>query len=126
MRFLSLFVTLIAGLFVAKSSIAADAASADNILYLNLKDGRVVIQLMPELAPNHVARIKELVKQKFYDGIVWHRVMDGFMARAAQGRKSKLNSPAHRLLAALWGWHAPAIPTVVTASSSSCWPKIPA
>jgi len=53
----------------------------ENTLYLELKDGRVVIQLFPEQAPNHVARIKELCRQNFYDGIVFHRVIDGFMAQ---------------------------------------------
>ncbi|MDA1070228.1 MAG: peptidylprolyl isomerase [Proteobacteria bacterium] len=51
------------------------------MLYLDLKDGRVVIKLRPDLAPNHVARIKELARQGFYDGIVFHRVIDGFMAQ---------------------------------------------
>lgn len=53
----------------------------ENTLYLELKDGRVVIELRPDLAPNHVARIKELVRAKFYDGIKFHRVIDGFMAQ---------------------------------------------
>jgi peptidylprolyl isomerase len=53
----------------------------ENTLYLELKDGRVVIELRPDLAPNHVARIKELVREKFYDGIKFHRVIDGFMAQ---------------------------------------------
>ena len=53
----------------------------ENILYLDLKDGRVTIEMYPEKAPNHVARIKELVKEGFYDGIVFHRVIDGFMAQ---------------------------------------------
>ena len=52
----------------------------ENTLYLDLKDGRVVIELRPDLAPNHVARIKELTRDGFYDGIVFHRVIDGFMA----------------------------------------------
>ncbi|MBM4212014.1 MAG: peptidylprolyl isomerase, partial [Gammaproteobacteria bacterium] len=42
-------------------------------LNLELKDGVVVIELRPDIAPNHVARIKELVKQKFYDGLKFHR-----------------------------------------------------
>ena len=54
---------------------------AENILYLDLKDGRVVIELRPDLAPNHVARIKELAREKFYDGLKFHRVIDGFMAQ---------------------------------------------
>ena len=53
----------------------------ENTLYLDLKDGRVTIALRPDLAPNHVARIKELVREGFYDGIVFHRVIGGFMAQ---------------------------------------------
>lgn len=53
----------------------------ENTLILQLKDGPVVIKLRPDLAPKHVARIKELAAQKFYDGLVFHRVIDGFMAQ---------------------------------------------
>ncbi|MGE5505358.1 MAG: peptidylprolyl isomerase [Actinomycetota bacterium] len=53
----------------------------ENTLYLDLKDGRVVIELRPDLAPNHVARIKELARAGFYDGLKFHRVIDGFMAQ---------------------------------------------
>ena len=56
-------------------------AKNDNMVYLTLKDGVVAIELLPEIAPNHVARIKELTKEGFYDGIVFHRVIDGFMAQ---------------------------------------------
>ena len=53
-----------------------------NSLVLNLDSGGdVVIRLRPDLAPGHVARIKELVEEGFYDGIVFHRVIDGFMAQ---------------------------------------------
>jgi peptidylprolyl isomerase len=58
------------------------AGNLENYLYLDLKDGRVVIELFPLLAPKHVERIKELSKKGFYDGIVFHRVIDGFMAQA--------------------------------------------
>jgi peptidylprolyl isomerase len=58
------------------------AATVDaHTLYLDLKDGRVTIQLRPDLAPKHVAQIEALVKKGFYDGIVFHRVIDGFMAQ---------------------------------------------
>lgn len=57
------------------------AADMENTIYLELKGGRVTIELRPDLAPNHVARIKELTRQGFYDGIVFHRVIDGFMAQ---------------------------------------------
>lgn len=53
----------------------------ENTLLLELKYGIVEIELLPEVAPNHVARIKELVKDNFYDNIVFHRVIDGFMAQ---------------------------------------------
>jgi peptidylprolyl isomerase len=53
----------------------------ENTLYIDLEGGRVTIQLLPDVAPNHVARIKELAREGFYDGIVFHRVIDGFMAQ---------------------------------------------
>jgi peptidylprolyl isomerase len=56
-------------------------ADADNTLILETTKGAVKIAFKPELAPQHVARIKELVRKKFYDGIVFHRVIDGFMAQ---------------------------------------------
>ncbi len=52
-----------------------------NTLYMDLKDGRVVIRLRPDLAPNHVARVKQLTREGFYNGTVFHRVIDGFMAQ---------------------------------------------
>lgn len=58
-----------------------DVADLENTLYLELTGGRVVIKMLPEIAPNHVARIKELTRQKFYDGIIFHRVIEGFMAQ---------------------------------------------
>jgi cyclophilin family peptidyl-prolyl cis-trans isomerase len=52
-----------------------------NVLNMDLKSGRVVVKLRPDLAPNHVARITELANQGFYDGVVFHRVIPGFMAQ---------------------------------------------
>jgi len=74
---------LIFGLIMALALpvIEAGAADLENTIYLELKDGRVTIELRPDVAPNHVARIKELVRQKFYDGIVFHRVIEDFMAQ---------------------------------------------
>ena len=59
----------------------ANAQEPENMLYLTLEYGEVVIQLRPDLAPKHVARIKELARQGFYDGIIFHRVIEGFMAQ---------------------------------------------
>jgi peptidylprolyl isomerase len=55
--------------------------NTDNTLVLDTTQGRVAIAMRPDLAPNHVARIKELVRDGFYDGVVFHRVIEGFMAQ---------------------------------------------
>jgi peptidylprolyl isomerase len=62
------------------------ATDLENTLYLDVPKGRVVIALKPDLAPNHVARIKELARQGFYDGVAFHRVIDGFMAQTGDPR----------------------------------------
>jgi len=72
---------ILTSLFVLVFAASSMAADLENTLYLDLKSGRVVIEMRPDLAPQHVKRIKELVRMKFYDGIVFHRVMDGFMAQ---------------------------------------------
>src|ERR1700759_2237802 len=56
-------------------------AVTENTLILETTQGPVTIEMRPDLAPGHVARIKELVREGFYDGIVFHRVIDGFMAQ---------------------------------------------
>ena len=53
----------------------------ENTIIMETTKGRVVIELLPDVAPGHVARIKELARANFYDGIVFHRVIDGFMAQ---------------------------------------------
>jgi peptidylprolyl isomerase len=55
--------------------------SSENVMIIELKYGKVLVELMPKVAPKHVERIKTLVNQGFYDGIVFHRVIDGFMAQ---------------------------------------------
>jgi peptidylprolyl isomerase len=56
-------------------------ADLENTLHMDLPNGQVVIELLHKLAPGHVARIKELTREGFYDGVVFHRVIDGFMAQ---------------------------------------------
>ena len=92
---------LAAGVATLASSAAAQAVrDPENTLFLDLKDGRVVIQLRPDLAPLHVARVKELARAKFYDGIVFHRVIPGFMAQSGdptgtgRGGSGRGNLPA--------------------------------
>ena len=73
---------LVLALFAASAAVAQNATlDKENILYIDLKSGRVAIQLRPDLAPNHVVRAKKLAREGFYDGIVFHRVIDGFMVQ---------------------------------------------
>jgi len=73
------------GALFAMTASAASSQPADldpeNTIYLDLEYGRVVIELRPDLAPGHVERFKELSRSGFYDGLTWHRVIDGFMAQ---------------------------------------------
>ncbi len=69
------------GLAVLPAAAQAPKATPENTLVIELKSGKVLIQLRPDLAPKHVARVKELTKQGFYNGIVFHRVIPGFMAQ---------------------------------------------
>ncbi|MCV0377997.1 peptidylprolyl isomerase [Nitratireductor sp.] len=59
----------------------ADIKDPENAIVMETTKGKVVIQLFPDVAPEHVKRIKELARENFYDGIVFHRVIDGFMAQ---------------------------------------------
>ena len=72
---------IIGALFFGMTADKAGATDPENQIFLDLKDGRVVIDLLPNVAPNHVERIKELTREGFYDGIVFHRVIEGFMAQ---------------------------------------------
>jgi peptidylprolyl isomerase len=72
---------LVWSLIMTASSAASAETDKENLLYLDLDYGRVEIQLMPEIAPAHVERIKTLTRKGFYDGVIWHRVIDGFMAQ---------------------------------------------
>jgi peptidylprolyl isomerase len=65
---------------------AAGAADLENTLYMDVPAGRVVIEMRPDLAPKHVAQVKELTRRGFYDGVVFHRVIEGFMAQTGDPR----------------------------------------
>ena len=68
------------------------AEDSKDIIHLVLKDGTVVIETRPDLAPKHVAQIKQLISEKQYDGVVFHRVIEGFMAQTGDvefGNSSK-------------------------------------
>ena len=67
--------SLLAALVAASLTGAVEAADLENTLYMDLKDGRVVIEMRPDLAPKHVAQIKRLTRKGFYDNLVFHRVI---------------------------------------------------
>lgn len=75
----ALALSAVAGLAYAQSP--APAADPSNTLIMEIKHGKVTIQLRPDLAPKHVERVKTLTKQGFYNGLKFHRVIDGFMAQ---------------------------------------------
>ena len=62
-------------------ALAGSALAGENTVFLDTKDGRVTIELQPEVAPKHAERIRTLAKQGFYDGVPFHRVIPGFMAQ---------------------------------------------
>ncbi len=76
-----LFAALALMLATVFPAAAQTKADPQNTIYLDTKDGRITIRLRPDLAPKHVEQIKTLTKQGFYDGIVFHRVIPGFMAQ---------------------------------------------
>jgi len=79
MRVLKILAAGLVSAFLAGAT--AEAQDLENTLYLDLDSGRVVIELLPDLAPLHVERIKQLARAGFYDGIVFHRVIEDFMAQ---------------------------------------------
>lgn len=79
---------------------AVDLQDPENTLVIELKSGPVYVQMLPQVAPKHVERIKELAGRGFYDGVVFHRVIDGFMAQTGdptgtgRGGSDEPNLPA--------------------------------
>ena len=71
----------------------AEIKDPENTIILTLKDGEVVIQLLPDVAPKHVERMKQLARDKAYDGVAFHRVIDGFMAQTGDVENANMDSP---------------------------------
>ena len=74
-----------------------NAYTKDNIMILKLKNGDVEIELYPKIAPNHVKRFETLANEGKYDGVVFHRVIDGFMAQTGDVKFGNSNSPDYNL-----------------------------
>ena len=96
MAALSRLLLLVAALTFGGNAMAADT---ENTLYMDVPAGRVVIEMRPDLAPATVAQIKQLVRQGFYDGIVFHRVIDGFMAQTGDPKGDGTGGSGHKLKA---------------------------
>jgi peptidylprolyl isomerase len=95
-RFLLALVACV-GLAASAAAQTPQVRDPDNTLFLDLEQGRVVIVLRPDLAPKHVARVKELVRQRFYDGLLFHRVIDGFMAQTGDPRGNGTGGSGQKL-----------------------------
>ena len=100
--------SIVAGLFIFVSYMVFSdhvatarkiESNIENMLYLDLKDGRVVIRMLPDVAPRHVARIKQLVREGFYNGLTFHRVIDGFMAQGGDPLGNGTGGSGKKILA---------------------------
>jgi peptidylprolyl isomerase len=96
-------ISAIRGLLLALAALAiggtAMAADLENTLYIDVPAGRVVVAMRPDLAPGHVAQIKALARRGFYDGVVFHRVIDGFMAQTGDPTGTGTGGSGSRLKA---------------------------
>ena len=86
--------------FILTNNIIAE----ENIMILKLKDGDVKIELFEDVAPNHVKRIKQLAQEGKYDGVVFHRVIDGFMAQTGDVKFGNSSNDEFDLRRAGHGW----------------------
>ena len=84
-------------LFIVFFSLVTTKSMAQNIMILKLSYGEVEIELYPEKAPNHVQRFKRLAEEGKYNGVVFHRVIDGFMAQTGDVKFGNTNSPEFNL-----------------------------
>ena len=84
-------------LFLLFFSLVTTKSMAKNIMILKLSYGEVEIELYPEKAPNHVERFKRLAEEGKYNGVVFHRVIDGFMAQTGDVKFGNTNSPEFNL-----------------------------
>jgi cyclophilin family peptidyl-prolyl cis-trans isomerase len=106
---MTIFKTIAAGLFIVLG-FAGQAAADPNQLTIQLQDGPVVIQLMPDVAPQHVARIKELAKKGAYDNVVFHRVIEGFMAQTGDVQYGNMMKDFQPQMAGMGGSELPDLP----------------
>ncbi|MEZ2132916.1 MULTISPECIES: peptidylprolyl isomerase [unclassified Sinorhizobium] len=108
---MKLFYLAFAGvLYLASFAGDAFAQSNDDYLTIQLKDGPVVIQLMPDVAPKHVAQIKALASKGEYDNVAFHRVIEGFMAQTGDVKYGNMEKGYDPSLAGTGGSDLPDLP----------------
>jgi peptidylprolyl isomerase len=88
----------------------AEIKDPENTIIIELKDGRVVIELLPDVAPKHSARMKELARAGAYDNVVFHRVIDGFMAQTGDVEHGNAEKSANMRRAGTGGSELPDLP----------------
>lgn len=101
--------TLAAGILVV-IGLAGQAFADPNQLTIQLKDGTVVVQLMPDVAPKHVARIRELASKGAYDNVAFHRVLEGFMAQTGDVQYGNMKKDFQPQMAGMGGSELPDVP----------------
>ena len=105
---LAAFLVMLAGLMAG--SLPASAANPENLMVITLKDGDVTIALRPDLAPKHVDQIKKLVRQRAYDNVAFHRVIDGFMAQTGDVQYGNMKNGYDANLVGTGGSKLPDLP----------------
>ncbi|WP_375263042.1 peptidylprolyl isomerase [Palleronia sp.] len=88
----------------------AEITDPENTIIIELKDGRVVIELMPKIAPQHAERMKTLAREGAYDGVVFHRVIEGFMAQTGDVQNGNADKDFNIRLAGTGGSEYPNVP----------------
>ena len=88
----------------------AEIKDPENTIVMDTTKGKVMIELLPDLAPGHVGRIKELTREGAYDGVVFHRVIDGFMAQTGDVQYGDLNDGYDAMAAGMGGSDKPDLP----------------
>jgi len=88
----------------------AEIKDPENTILMELKDGTVTIELLPDIAPEHVARMKELAREGAYDNVCFHRVIDGFMAQTGDVRHGDMEDGFNIRMAGTGGSDKPDLP----------------
>jgi peptidylprolyl isomerase len=114
MKFNGLAASLVVLAGLAAGSVSALAADPENTMIITLKDGDVTVALRPDLAPKHVAQIKKLVREHAYDNVVFHRVIDGFMAQTGDVQYGNMEKGYDPNLAGTGGSELPDLPAEFT------------